>query len=327
MGVNKVEAGGTTIIDISDSTLTEETMLAGTVGYSASGERTTGNATPVLYTAQSLTNEEKAQARENIGAVSWENFFGFGKNKLILQDGEYSAAEGFTFTVKDGLVTINGTAPSALNIDVPVIESTIDYGTTHCLTMFKVSGVGMPNVTLSWITNGFTLRKTLINVTNNTLSRSAVITAKTVETDFLSLRFAIANGYTFTNRKLQFQLEVGTTSTEYSPPEPLMPESEADIARRNIRAASVFSTEATLPASGWTASGSRWTQTIPIAGILASDEPVVDVRLEGLTEAQEDAVLEDWASMVKIITGNGSMTAYASAAPVINIPIRIKEVR
>ena len=42
MGVNKVVLGTTTIIDISDSTVTAESMIQGTTAYGADGEKITG---------------------------------------------------------------------------------------------------------------------------------------------------------------------------------------------------------------------------------------------------------------------------------------------
>lgn len=42
MGVNKVVYGTTVIIDISDSTVTPETLAEGVVAYNAKGERIVG---------------------------------------------------------------------------------------------------------------------------------------------------------------------------------------------------------------------------------------------------------------------------------------------
>lgn len=43
MAINKVEYGGNTLIDITDTTTTENDVLSGKVFYKASGERATGN--------------------------------------------------------------------------------------------------------------------------------------------------------------------------------------------------------------------------------------------------------------------------------------------
>jgi hypothetical protein len=72
MAVNKVIYGGETIVDLTNDTVTPETLAEGAVAHDASGERITGTMpiTTVLYTEQSLSNEQKSQARENIGALA-----------------------------------------------------------------------------------------------------------------------------------------------------------------------------------------------------------------------------------------------------------------
>lgn len=71
MAVNKVKYGDEVIIDISDSTVTEDTLAEGVTAYAANGEKITGSmpTTPVLYTEQTLSDEQKAQARKNIDAL------------------------------------------------------------------------------------------------------------------------------------------------------------------------------------------------------------------------------------------------------------------
>ena len=71
MAVNKVVYGGNTLIDLSGSTVTPETLLEGETAYNAAGELITGTGSlgTVRYdTTQELTDEQKAQARTNIGA-------------------------------------------------------------------------------------------------------------------------------------------------------------------------------------------------------------------------------------------------------------------
>lgn len=75
MAVNKVvmntENGAETLIDLTGDTVTPETLAEGTTAHDASGNLITGT-TPtdvVRYGAQTLTEAQKAQARENIGAI------------------------------------------------------------------------------------------------------------------------------------------------------------------------------------------------------------------------------------------------------------------
>lgn len=69
--VNKVEVNGETLIDLSTDTVTEETLDEGITAHDAAGnpimgKRSTAN---VQYVPQTLTPEQQAQARENIGVV------------------------------------------------------------------------------------------------------------------------------------------------------------------------------------------------------------------------------------------------------------------
>lgn len=71
--VNIAKTGGgiATFTDVSDSTVTPETLLEGETAYNAAGELITGTGSlgTVRYdTTQELTDEQKAQARTNIGA-------------------------------------------------------------------------------------------------------------------------------------------------------------------------------------------------------------------------------------------------------------------
>jgi hypothetical protein len=76
MAVNKIvyntENGPETLIDLTSDTVTPETLAEGATAHDASGRTVTGTmaTTSVLYTAQTLTDAQKEQARNNIGTVS-----------------------------------------------------------------------------------------------------------------------------------------------------------------------------------------------------------------------------------------------------------------
>lgn len=69
MAVNKVVINDDVKLDLTQDTITPETMLPGATAHNAAGEQITGSAPAVLYEAQSLTTEQQAQARSNIGAM------------------------------------------------------------------------------------------------------------------------------------------------------------------------------------------------------------------------------------------------------------------
>lgn len=72
MAVSKVElTNGEVLMDLTSDTVTPETLAEGATAHDAAGNLVRGvmATTSVLYTAQALTEEQQAQARENIGAV------------------------------------------------------------------------------------------------------------------------------------------------------------------------------------------------------------------------------------------------------------------
>lgn len=81
----------------------------------------------------------------------------------------------------------------------------------------------------------------------------------------------------------------------------------------------------TLPASGWSGSA-PYTQTISVEGVLATDDPFVDVYLEGVSDGT--AILEAWMLVGRLSTADGSITAYCyEEVPTVDIPIILKVVR
>ena len=71
MANNKVQlSDGTVLLDLTGDTVTPETLLSGVTAHNAAGERISGAVAPVRYDApQTLTDAQKAQACENIGAA------------------------------------------------------------------------------------------------------------------------------------------------------------------------------------------------------------------------------------------------------------------
>ena len=75
MAVNKVVYSGDTLIDLTNDTVTADTISEGVTAHGANGEPIAGTLTAVQYgKEQSLTDEQKAQARANIGAISEHDF-------------------------------------------------------------------------------------------------------------------------------------------------------------------------------------------------------------------------------------------------------------
>lgn len=123
MGVNKATLntpdGEEVVFDISRDTVTSETLFAGETAHGADGEKITGTLKPVLYAPQTLTEEEKAQARENIGAADAEAVVEISsiteivpKNNIIeLSEESFWSQQNLPYTltfVDDGFEFIRG---------------------------------------------------------------------------------------------------------------------------------------------------------------------------------------------------------------------------
>lgn len=90
MAVSKVElANGEVLVDLTTDTVTPETLAEGVTAHGASGEKIVGTmpTSMVLYTNQTLTEEQKAQARENIGASEAEGEYELIETITIEEDG------------------------------------------------------------------------------------------------------------------------------------------------------------------------------------------------------------------------------------------------
>jgi len=82
----------------------------------------------------------------------------------------------------------------------------------------------------------------------------------------------------------------------------------------------------TTVSTSWTGSG-PYTQTVTVNGILASDNPIVDIVLSNtLATAKSQAI--EWVKVSKITTENNSITIRCdNEKPIIQLPIQLKVVR
>lgn len=91
--------------------------------------------------------------------------------------------------------------------------------------------------------------------------------------------------------------------------------------------ASTAAYTATLAASGWSGTV-PYTQTVSVAGILATDNPFVDVDMSGATGSTGNDLTDAWTYVGRVTANNGSVTAYCyEEKPTVNLPIILKVVR
>lgn len=83
---------------------------------------------------------------------------------------------------------------------------------------------------------------------------------------------------------------------------------------------------ATIPITGWSGTDVPYFKEITVTGIVASDNPIVDVILSGdYTNMQKQ--LSAWGNIYRIVTGANKLTCYSNEKPEVAIPIQIKVVR
>ena len=82
----------------------------------------------------------------------------------------------------------------------------------------------------------------------------------------------------------------------------------------------------TLNTGGWTGTEAPFAQIQEVSGILATDVPIVDVVLSG-DWGVDEARLEAWGYIYRIVTSNDSITAYAREKPDVALPLQLKVVR
>jgi len=81
-----------------------------------------------------------------------------------------------------------------------------------------------------------------------------------------------------------------------------------------------------LGTDGWTGTEAPFAQIQEVSGIFATDVPIVDVVLSGDWEVDQ-ARLEAWGHIYRIVTSDDSITVYAREKPNVALPLQLKAVR
>lgn len=105
-------------------------------------------------------------------------------------------------------------------------------------------------------------------------------------------------------------------------------EARTSLGQRIEGKASTARYGATLKAGGWSA-GAPYEQTVAVSGVLATDDPFVDVDMSGAGSASAGTELtEAWMLVGRVKANEGSVTAYCyEDRPAVDIPLILKVVR
>lgn len=83
---------------------------------------------------------------------------------------------------------------------------------------------------------------------------------------------------------------------------------------------------ATITADGWTGESAPYTNAMTVTGLLATDNPLVDMIPSDTFETAETEI-EAYANIYKMVSGNNQLTVYAAEKPTVDISIQLKAVR
>lgn len=157
MAVNKVEVGGKVKLDLTQDTVTPETLLSGATAHNAAGEQISGAVAPVRYdVAQDLTSDQKNQARDNIGAASLDTTGKVPSSQLP----EISSVKTYTATIGTTWVEDENTGVKTQTVTISGVKASQTAKVDHAYTGSGTSDdyaafVEAENQYLNCITNGY----------------------------------------------------------------------------------------------------------------------------------------------------------------------------
>lgn len=90
-----------------------------------------------------------------------------------------------------------------------------------------------------------------------------------------------------------------------------------------------YTYQVTLPAdSNWEVEGDIFRTSITVDGILATDNPIIDLIIEATDSEEIKLLLEEWNKIFKIITSDDLITLYCmDETPTVYLKMQIKVVR
>lgn len=76
----------------------------------------------------------------------------------------------------------------------------------------------------------------------------------------------------------------------------------------------------------WTGTEAPYSKTQTVTGLVANDNPIIDVVMSGNFEVDKEQANE-WSKIYRITTADNSITLYATNKPTVGLPIQLKVVR
>ena len=295
---------------------------------------------------QGLTEAQKAQARENIGAVPFGSFLKILGHFDTVAELQASAPQN----VGDAY-SVGATTPYNLYIYDGLREEWRDYGqirTTDISTRYVENQViavsAWTQDTSSLAGYSYKAQITVSGATGNDFPIVAFNQSDAVSGNFAPLSFSF-DGYLeiFAKEKPTAAVTIPvatiivnggngrgiTNATGGITAGSIGTASLADgvVTAPKIADGAVSQTfTATITAAGWAGDAAPYTNEVTVTGLTADDNPFIDMIASSTFETAETEI-EAFANIYRMVTAENKLTVYAAEKPTVDIAIQIKVVR
>lgn len=295
---------------------------------------------------QDLSETQKAQARNNIGAVA------FGSLLKIL--GHYDTIEALQSNGEQkagNAYSVGTVVPYKLYVFDGLSESWVDYGYIRSQDISSRSIQNVAVSTSAWVQDTAVLAgysyKAQIALADSTAECFPIVVFESEQAfsgNFAPVSFAVAGyveifvkeiptkGINILSVTVIVNGGVGKGITNASSgitAGSIITENLADdvVTAPKIADGAVSQTfTATITAAGWTGDATPYTNDVTVTGLTADDNPFVDMIASSTFETAETEI-EAFANIYRMVTAENKLTVYAAEKPTVDIAIQIKVVR
>ena len=295
---------------------------------------------------QGLSESQKAQARENIGAVP------FGSNLKIL--GHFDTVAALQASAPQNVgdaYSVGATTPYNLYIFDGLRSEWLNYGQIRAADISARYVENQVIAVSAWTQDtsslaGYSYKAqiTVSGATGNDFPIVAFNQSDAVSGNFAPLSFSF-DGYLeiFANEKPTAAVPIPvatiivnggngrgiTNATGGITAGSIVTENLADnvVTAPKIADGAVSQTFTTvITADGWTGEAAPYTNAVTVTGLLATDAPLVDM-IPSETYETAEAETEAYANIYRMVAADNQLTAYATEKPTVDISIQIRAVR
>lgn len=295
---------------------------------------------------QDLSETQKAQARNNIGAVA------FGSLLKIL--GHYDTIEALQSNGEQkagNAYSVGTVVPYKLYVFDGLSESWVDYGYIRSQDISSRSIQNVAVSTSAWVQDTAVLAgysyKAQIALADSTAECFPIVVFESEQAfggNFAPVSFAVAGFVEVFAKEIPIKninilsvtvivnggigkgitnASAGVTAGSIGT-ENLV---DGSVTAPKIADGAVSQTfTATITAAGWTGDATPYTNDVTVTGLTTDDNPFVDMIASSTFETAETEI-EAFANIYRMVTAENKLTVYAAEKPTVDIAVQIKVVR